>query len=281
MSNPLAPSERAALLREYFEAREKLYDLSYRQEQMDTAERAAQIAALGDRLADLWDRYVASVPVLPISRCPFTGAEVTHSLDTAGLDGLWWNYEAPARPSETLPRTYFALAGAVRLGEPLESFPFQCMPGPEVPYVVPRLLARPEVRAVVSSVQVGPHTAYPIFYFADPFTGYISRVNTWGTAEFWFDGPDGRQVWDSVDDERADFDFDLERWIQAGKLLWIAPGDARLTLRSHTRACPYIGLRGRRHPLYLTMGTVSESVWPEELAEDAAALVGTGAVEEV
>lgn len=276
MSEPLSAAERRDLLAEYFAGREKLYALWYPGGEMVSAggeaaeepaggmpESPSELAALQQRLSELWDRCETGVPVLPLSRCPYTGAEVRHSIDTYGLDGLWWDYHAPVRPPESLPSTYFALAGAVKLGSTLEEFPFLCRPGPEVPYVVPRLLGQPEIRAVISTVEVGNHRAFPTFYFADPFPGYISRVNTWGTAQFWFNDEEGNWVWDAVEDEAADFDFDLEPWIRSGKLLWIAPGDEHLRLRAHARACPYLGLEGRRFPMHLTLGLVLGSDEPE------------------
>lgn len=279
MSSQMAATERLALLAEYHEGRERLFDLSYREEGMDPAQREAELASVRDRQAELWDRYETSVPVAPLSRCPHTGAVVSHSIDTAGLDGLWWNYDAPVRPKESLPPAYFALAGAVKLGEPLENFPFTCRPGPEVPYVVPELLELPGMRAVVSSVKVGAHTGYPVFYFAQPSPGPIRRVNTWGTGDYRFESPDGDWVWDTVDEVPEDYDFDLEPWIAKGRLLWIAPGDASLTLRSHVRRCPYLGLEGRRYPMQITMGEVVGSDWPAGREMALADLAGASAAE--
>ena len=51
-------------------------------------------------------------------------------------------------------------------------------------------------------------------------------------------------------------DFDLARWIEAGKLSWIAPGDGTLALRMTTAACPYLGLTGCRDEQRVDRGIV-------------------------
>src|SRR5689334_15262688 len=53
--------------------------------------------------------YARGVPVVPISRCPITNEVLRHSLDTFGLDGLWWDFESPCRPTESVPPTFAGL----------------------------------------------------------------------------------------------------------------------------------------------------------------------------
>lgn len=46
---------------------------------------------LGDRprrLIELGQQYIEAVPIIPMGRCPWTGAEIRHSIDVYGLDGL-------------------------------------------------------------------------------------------------------------------------------------------------------------------------------------------------
>ena len=185
--------------------------------------------------------YVAGLPRVKVARCPFTDAVVTHSLDTAGLDGLWWRYEDVVQQAEDLPATFFALTGAVRLGEPVEDVPFLVKPGPEAPYVVPRILLHNDVRAVVSQVAVGAHTGYAVTYFADPAPPLLARVNTWGANEHWFTDERGTW-WDSSDEDESELDFELAPWVDSGKLRWVAPGDADGRLRTGLDGCPYVDL---------------------------------------
>jgi hypothetical protein len=192
----------------------------------------------------LREEYEAGLPVVPLARCPFTGVVFAHTLDTEGLDGLWWQYDLPIRGYDERPPTFFALTGAVALsGEP-EPAPFDRRPGPEVPYVLARMLLHDDVKAVVSSVPIGPHTGYAVTYFARPVPPMLQRMNDWGTAIYTYETASAPELWDGVEEENEVLDLDLARWIDSGDLLWIAPGDASLALRSTSAGCPYVGLEG-------------------------------------
>lgn len=197
------------------------------------------------RRSQLRQAYESALPTVPLSRCPFTGVVFTHSLDTAGLDGLWWRYSAPVRAVvEDLPPTYLALTGAVRLVGALERVPFLARIGPAAPFVVPRMLLHEDVKAVVSHVKIGDHDGYPIVYFARPVPPGLERFNTWGADHYLYESPRKADAWHTVEEDRDPLDFDLARWIASGDLFWIAPGDASLRLQSTTAGCPYVGLEG-------------------------------------
>lgn len=255
---PFTERSRRALLDAYALAVARMEETAQAYEDASDEEReprdAAYTGAL-DVIRSLRDEYRARVPVMALSRCPLTGVLVRHSIDPYGIDGLWWDYEGPVRPQEHLPPSYFALTGALRHGDPVESTDFLVKPGPEAPFVMPRILARPEVVAVVSSLPVGRHQAFPIFYFADP-APEIERVNTWGTTAYWLPGPDGEIGWFEAIETVADFDFDLRPWIASGKLRWIAPGDAQVELRQDVAGCPYLDLPGRRGIVRIKHGQV-------------------------
>jgi hypothetical protein len=202
---------------------------------------------LRDLLGSLWDAYSESVPYVALSRCPVSRRVAYHSFDPWGLDGLWWDADSPARPVEQQLPTYFALTGAMQLAEPVEDTPFLCKPGPGAPFVVPRLLEESNIRAVVSSTPVGRHTAFPIFYFVDG-TAAVERVNTWGMNHYTLLDELGWQRWGEVPERAEDFDFDLTRWLERGKLLWIEPGDRSLELREGVEGCPFIEIDGVREP---------------------------------
>jgi len=217
---------------------------------------AALRAGDSDRIVTLGQAYIAGCPVVPLSRCPLTGDVLSHSIDHHDLDGPWWDYARPRRPLERLPRTYFALAGAVRLGEPVARAPFVCRPGPAVPFVVPRLLERPEIVAVVSSLPIGPHRGYALAYFADPIPRDVKRINTWGAADYPVHGPDGTIGWDRAPDWSPEWDYDLRPWIARRKLAWIRPGDPLLELRWDVADCPYLDLDGPPEPASILDGRV-------------------------
>jgi hypothetical protein len=193
------------------------------------------------------DAYLAGLPRAAIARCPFTDAVVTHTLDTFGIDGPWWNYVEPVRPiDEGLPPTVFALSGALHVGDAPPATSFLVKGGPEVPFVVPRILELAAVRAVVSLVTVGDLTGYPITYFADPMVHGVPRVNSWGSNLYWFRDADGQWGWSKNYEDQEVLDFDLAKWIDAGKLQWIAPDDDTFALRDDIEGCDYLELPGRR-----------------------------------
>lgn len=222
-----------------------------------------QLVGMDNEIQELLCLYMDGLPLRDLSRCPFTGEKLSMVIDDMGLDGLWWNYDAPKRPENKLPITWYALDGALKLNSDPERAPFLCSPGPDVPFILPRLLEYIQVKAVISTIQIGAHTAYPIFYFADPMLYGEKRVNDWGTARYWETGSMIPELWSpgeyiSLTPDTNEYDFDLEPWIKAGKLLWIAPGDDTLTLHGHVSGCPYLDLQGSRRLKYIRNGIVWE-----------------------
>lgn len=203
-----------------------------------------QRAELYRRLHALSKQYRAGLHSLPLSRCPFCQSVQSLRIDPIDLDGLWWS------GNTTTPETpcfhYWVLSGAVRLAEVIAPSSLLVTPGPQVPFVVPHVLQNPAIRVVISSFLVGSHTAYPIFYYSevkpirvnDPFPDWCS-INSyqWMQQEYIFERGEASM---SRLKDRAD--FNLAPWIEAGKILWIAPGDESLTLQSGVADCPYLNL---------------------------------------
>lgn len=239
--------DRRTLLDAYFDAVRQIQVLSTRLDVARGAQADAlsyQIGELSDQLVNLADRYLSDLPSIALSRCPFTGIEMHHSFDALGLDGLWWQRDDPVRPEiEPDAGQYFVgLTGAVACRPPLEQTPCLVVPGPDVPFVIPRLLRAPDTKAVIRQIGVGGHVAYAIAYFSQARIALDARPTIWGTKvrsmnmDEWDEDP--------ADDE-TDYDFDLAPWLSEEKLLWIAPHDEALTLR-HGLPCPYVDLQGRR-----------------------------------
>ena len=205
----------------------------------------ADLVELDRRAEKALDAYVATLPVVALARCPLTGPVLEVAFDGAGLDGPFWRADRPARPElDAEPQTFLVLSGALSLTAPYEDTEHLVRPGPAVPFVVPSLLGRPTVEAVLSSVTVGRHQGFALAYFAtDPPTD-VEWCNTWGTERYWYRRDDGEVVWSAVDDDTVPVDPDLASWIGEGKLSWIAPGDAELTLRRDVEGCPFLGRAG-------------------------------------
>ncbi|MET0236096.1 MAG: hypothetical protein ABW224_15735 [Kibdelosporangium sp.] len=211
-----------------------------------------------DRINKLRHEYRKLVPAVPIARCPHSGDLLHWFLDTAGLDGWAWEYSVVGRQPANPPRLWLATNGAMRLSEPAEFTWHQVKPGPGVPYVVPRILRCPDVRAVLNQVQIGRHTGWTISYFG-PRPATVTLVNNWGKFEHHTYDDNGEwRGWnrDEKDESTGQYDFDLSRWLESGKLLWINPGDDSATLHSGTAGCPYRDLPGERRCSQLLLGKV-------------------------
>ena len=242
MTQPLTTTERRQLL-------DRIFQL------FQTKDDPAEQAAIDQEMSRLVERYREGLPVATVSRCPFSGGLLTWAIDTMGLDGLWWNSDSPIRPIETPPPTFFALSGATRLASPVEPAPFIAEPGPGRPFVVPRLLEYRQVKAVLSTLPIGPHTGYVIAYFADPMFYTEERLSDWGSNRYQYSDESG-QVWTNPGPLADLRDFDLAPWIASGQLLWIRPGDASLTLRSDLETCPYLDLSGVTDVQFVQNGRV-------------------------
>ena len=208
------------------------------------------------RMQELMHRYRYGLPRLTIARDPTTGLLFEWAVDTFGLDGPFWDYHHPLRPSVDLPTSVFALTGAMELAKPVPEFSHLAKVGPGAPFVVPRLFAHEQVVAVVREIRVGGNRAWPVTYFADPPLLDHHRFNTWGTNGYEWRGPEGDRRWnDNVEDVES-LDFELRPWIEAGRLKWIAPNDDDGELRETPRRCPYLAIDGVRAFQRVSFGKV-------------------------
>ena len=205
---------------------------------------------LESQLAALRKEYVRRVPRPVVSYDPIGEQSLRLGVDCVGLDSPWWDVDGPGRPTdEPLPLTWYAANGAMRLQKPYERWGSPVKVGPLAPYVVPRVLERPGVVAVVSTVPVGQHTGWLIVYYSpwpNPPPG--KRVNEWGRECYRVRSESGQLRVEKVFDFEPEWDFDLASWIAAGKLLWTPPGEPGAEARSVVAGCPYLGLLGRRDP---------------------------------
>jgi len=208
----------------------------------------AELAAIRSERSALAAAIRHELPYVRMSRCPFCGFVAEEQFDPYGIDGYWWQQAVAIRCSGTPSRCphYFCFTGALALARPIEVLDFAVEPGPEVPFVVPRLLEPSGMKMVISSTPVGRHTGYPIFYYGDPIDGDLEGPVDWG-HHLWLVYRNGYRAGGSsrmVADEECD--YDLAPWIARGKVQYILPGDETLTLRSTVEGCPYLNLPGRR-----------------------------------
>ncbi len=195
--------------------------------------------------------YFDRLPVVTMSTCPFTGKPLMRSFDPFGLDGPWWQPGA-RRFAPPAPFTFCVLRGAVHLqGKRVIGPTLEAAIGPEVPYVIPRLLVLGNMTVVIGELPMVPgYKVYTIGYFADPRPPAKSLTADWPDTSYTYKtlfGEGGSII--PVDP----WDFDLKPWITKGKVRWCVPGSGNQELappapQSITGAseCPYLDLKGRR-----------------------------------
>lgn len=209
------------------------------------------------KLDRLLREYARSLPPKPLSRCPVCAEPFQLPIDDLGLEGPWWwdNCHVLFPPPRACAH-YVVFQGAIDLHgrEPAEVNVYSVLAGPGAPFVVERLLSREGMRAVVSTVPIGMgDTGYLITYFSERPVPEPERHQEWRQPTYFLHDERGRQV--AENSARDPWDFELGPWIDRGKLFWVAPGDASLSLRGD-RPSPYEGLPGVRMMQSIESGQV-------------------------
>jgi hypothetical protein len=247
----LSPEERKQLVDRYYQLRRNLTaphskTFTMPQRQQMAKDRDAVLQEYGERL-----------PFVPVSRCPFCVTPLEYPMDAEGLDGPWWfKGDLAQYPLPHGCEHFRVLLGAIdfkgRQPQEAQQLP-EILAGPGVPFVVPRLFEDvPEMKAVIYSFTMPPgYLCYAIGYFSpQPVHGALLH-QPWARPAYQVRNEQGEyESWRSANDK---FDFDLQPWIDQGQLLWINPGDPKLTLQSRP-PCPYVGLEGVRAPQKIVRG---------------------------
>ena len=178
-------------------------------------ERSALVKQIEPLLVQYWEW----IPSVYLSRCPVCQEKFYRKFDPVDLNGFWWmdRTQRPVQEPPSCPH-FCLLTGAVdRHGLSWTPPLFECHPGPEQPFVIPRILEMPDMAAVITFVPMTcGFTAYPVVYFsAHPPKGR-GLTQSWAHKEYCFTLEDGRKGWDIVEDE---YDFNLEPWIEQGKII--------------------------------------------------------------
>jgi hypothetical protein len=212
--------------------------------------------------------YFARLPLVTMSCCPFDGRPLIRTFDPYGCDGLWWRSDA--QPAEVPSCPHFCvLLGAVHCaGNAPEAGDFEVHPGPQVPYVVPRLLAYPTMVAVISHIQMANgYRAYPVAYFAAQRPPPQELTAGWARTNYVYTTQLSQDGWRIPNDP---WDFDLLPWLRQGKIRWCPVGSENSVLSTALpETCPYLELPGERQRMVLyrsrawRMGLpTGEPLWP-------------------
>lgn len=250
--------ERHRLLERYRAARAKRFAPP------DQQPKGAALRRLDDQIEGLREEYAARLPRVALSRCPYCQEPLRRAIDPYGLDGPWWLALGLVQPEEPAACEHFAvLLGALNLrGREPREVEDAVEPGPEVPFVIPRLLALPGMRAVASSLTLAHgDVGYPIAYFGDPPPPSEELHQPWARRSYQVVDADGKPQGFSIKSDPLD--VDLGRWLETGALQWIAPDDAALALRTGKDGCPYLGLRGDPRPQEIQNGRRGFQIPPD------------------
>lgn len=200
--------------------------------------------------------YAESLPLEPVSRCPFCSTVLEYPLDPYGLDGPWWMSRPIVQYPDAVSCSHFRiLAGAVdfRGRVPLEARPWsRVVPGPGVPYVIPGVLDYKGTLAVLSTYSFpSGDLAYLMAYFIEVPTGGRIRYQPWPRDNYVvINDEGGYEGWGFSTDA---WDFDLQHYVDKGQLYWISPHDEALVL-TNNGSCPFIGREGSRQPQVIEYG---------------------------
>lgn len=193
------------------------------------------------------EEYYRRLPRMTLSRCPFTGEPLVRAFDPWGMDGFWWQHDKLRIIDEpAAPNTFQLLQGAVSLnGFPPRGGKGEAVIGPDAPFVIPRIMSREGMVAVISSIAMeNGYTAYPIVYYSETKPEPGSLTQGWREQTYSYVDSAGSNSW------RIDahpWDFRLGPWVQSRRVRWIDPGDPQLVVQSgYWSDFPYKDLSARR-----------------------------------
>ncbi len=248
--SPLSKSERDALLANAAKLESELYPPEGGPPEPTGADRVKRLDSYYQILHEYGDR----LPRVPFSRCPLSGKLLLRSFDPFGLDGPWWHKSRIVQIEEpAAPMSFKVVLGALQMNgrDPAEALA-EVIPGPESPFVVPRLLSLPGMHAVISRLILeSGDVAHVIAYFSEEEIPTHKLHQHWLRQDLWYPNDSGGTSWLTKNDPH---DFVLAPWVESGQVRWIAPGDTELKVHSGTAECPYLDLPGDFHPQMLSGG---------------------------
>jgi hypothetical protein len=208
------------------------------------------------------DRYFERLPRVCMAACPICAKPLYRLFDPFGLDGLWWS-ASPAWSEPPCCPHYVLLRGAVAFnGRPIRAGDAVVHPGPEVPYVIPRLLEMDDMVMTIGELPMDPgYTAYPLAYFARRRPPTSELTSVWARPTFEYKNAAGEGGWNYANDP---WEFDLMPWAARGRLRWLKAGSGNAELSDDPpERCPYLLLTGVRQALEVQRDTVRKIGVPD------------------
>lgn len=183
-------------------------------------------------IRNLEREYAENLSLKPVSRCPICESPARVAIDVSRLDSPWWDDNTLNYPSDDVCEHFYLLQGAIKFDSEVifTGRSGVIRPGPDKPFVIGRLLREKTIFGVVSEITLADRfAAYPVCYFSENPEIEVVKHQSWARETYPEFDDDGNHVVNFT--STLPWDFNIARWHRDQKLLWIAPGDASLTLR--------------------------------------------------
>ncbi len=202
--------------------------------------------------SQLRKQYQKGLPILPLSRCPFTGEIWKHTLDIYGLDSPFWEDTHPLRGDEEdqpYGGKYAFFTGSIKLNHPEDDFYWNRVTFYEKPFVIPSLMrGKYPLTPVIMPVDIGEHEGHIIVYFGDfeflHFKIEFDTVNLpgdWGCYTHYSTKASNDYIGYHIEGKRNLVNFNLDPYLEKNRIYWIDKNDKTMTLRQGLNGCPFAG----------------------------------------
>jgi|JI9StandDraft_1071089.scaffolds.fasta_scaffold44707_2 hypothetical protein len=262
-------------IQEYEEAEKKVSQLDKEIGEITVKER---IPFYHLRTQEFSRLIAAPSPDVLVAICPYCArkiwARIKHGVFT--LNASFWVMEyddGKTVTDDSKCEHLFVMDGALNLNnqpipEKISAFSFirhKIYMGAEVPFIKPRILDKEGVIAVIHSVSIAEkYIGFPVTYFSKNFISQSEFATGWAREEY----VARDQIVSSatfVGERREPQEYDLEKWIEQKKVLWLVEDKDDLLLNKETDLYPYHQIAGRRNPFLLQDGKVIEIPNVEEV----------------
>jgi hypothetical protein len=189
------------------------------------------------------DEHFKSFPTFQFSVCPICSAKYEHTMDPFGFDGLFWCGMTNRVETNCEHACLIRSAYICRRTPESPYFNSRVYLGPEIPYVIPRILKMPAMQAVISQIDLdNGDTLYAIAYFSIQEFGVRELTAHWDHDQYEACEPP-TDVWD----------FNLRPWVESGKLRWCENTENGLVFsNAPADACPFYEMKGHIGRQFIT-----------------------------
>jgi hypothetical protein len=181
-----------------------------------------------DQIDNLTDDYFARLPIRLFSICPFVNEPLKLPIDPFGYEGHWWS---SSRRVKNVCPSYSVIRQAVHLNGNRSELAENktVILGPEVPYIIPRLLEFPTMVCVINKMQLEcGYTFFSITYFSEKKLS--SNELKCGAWVYPYRG--------SFEKHQDSWSYDFNPFIAQKKIYWINESENCLRVEE-SQACDF------------------------------------------